>query len=87
MITERLHARAVEHGDRAFVVTDHGEVSYGEMSRLVRLYAAKLAERIQPGQPVALLCGNRPGFLIAWFALSDIGACSTCWCKKIWQKL
>jgi long-chain acyl-CoA synthetase len=74
MITERLHARAVEHPDRAFVVTDHGGISYGEMSRLVRLYAAKLAERIQPGQTVALLCGNRPGFLIAWFALSDIGA-------------
>ena len=74
MITERLHARAIEHADRAFVVTDDGEVSYGEMSRLVRLYAAKLAERIQPGQTVALLCGNRPGFLIAWFALSDIGA-------------
>src|SRR5262249_5364351 len=32
------------------------------------------AERIQPGQTVALLCGNRPGFLVAWFALSDIGA-------------
>jgi len=74
MITERLHARAVEHADRAFVVTDHGEISYGEMSRLVRLYAAKLAERIRPGQTVALLCGNRPGFLVAWFALSDIGA-------------
>lgn len=74
MITERLHARAVEHPDRAFLVMDHGEVSYGEMSRLVQLYAAKLAERIRPGQTVALLCGNRPGFLIAWFALSDIGA-------------
>lgn len=74
MITERLHARAIEHPDRAFVVTDHGELSYGEMSRLVRLYAAKLAERVRPGQTVALLCGNRPGFLVAWFALSDIGA-------------
>ena len=74
MITERLHARAVEHPDRAFLVMDHGEISYGEMSRLVQLYAAKLAERIKPGQTVALLCGNRPGFLIAWFALSDIGA-------------
>src|SRR6202012_3916826 len=74
MITEQLHARAVEHPDRAFLVMDHAEISYGEMSRLVRLYAAKLAERIQPGQTVALLCGNRPGFLIAWFALSDIGA-------------
>jgi long-chain acyl-CoA synthetase len=74
MITERLHARAVEHPDRAFLVMDHGEISYGEMSRLVQLYAAKLAERIRPGQTVAVLCGNRPGFLIAWFALSDIGA-------------
>lgn len=74
MITERLHARAVEHPDRAFLVMDHREISYGEMSRLVQLYAARLAERIRPGQTVAVLCGNRPGFLIAWFALSDIGA-------------
>ncbi len=74
MITERLHARAVEHPDRAFVVTDLGEISYGEMSRLVRRYAAKLAARVKPGQTVALLCGNRPAFLVAWFALSDLGA-------------
>jgi acyl-CoA synthetase (AMP-forming)/AMP-acid ligase II len=74
MITERLHARAAEHADRVFVVTDRGDLTYGEMSRLVRLYAAKLAERVRPGQSVALLCGNRPAFLIAWFALSDIGA-------------
>jgi long-chain acyl-CoA synthetase len=74
VITERLHARAVEHADRALIVTDHGEITYGEMSRLVRLYAAKLAERVAPGQRVALMCGNRPAFLIAWFALSDLGA-------------
>jgi long-chain acyl-CoA synthetase len=74
VITERLHARAIEHPDRAFVVTDRGDISYGEMSRLVRLYAAKLAERVKLGQTVALMCGNRPAFLIAWFALSDLGA-------------
>ena len=74
MITEQLHARAIEHDDRVFVVTDHGDISYGQMSRLVRLYAAKLSERIKSGQTVALLCSNRPAFLVAWFALSDIGA-------------
>jgi long-chain acyl-CoA synthetase len=74
MITERLHARAAEHADRVFVTTDSGDITYGEMSRLVRSYAAKLAQRVAPGQTVAVLCGNRPAFLIAWFALSDIGA-------------
>jgi acyl-CoA synthetase (AMP-forming)/AMP-acid ligase II len=74
MITERLHARALKHADRVFIATDSGDITYGEMSRLVRNYAAKLAERVKPGQTVALLCGNRPAFLIAWFALSDIGA-------------
>jgi long-chain acyl-CoA synthetase len=74
MISEQLHIRAVEHPGRAFVVTDRGEITYGEMSRLVRLYAAKLALRVMRGQTIALMCSNRPAFLIAWFALSDLGA-------------
>jgi long-chain acyl-CoA synthetase len=74
MISEQLHARAAERANRAFIVTDGREITYGEMSRLVRLYAARLGERVMPGQTVALMCGNRPAFLIAWFALSDLGA-------------
>jgi long-chain acyl-CoA synthetase len=74
MISERLHARALEHADRAFLITDSGEITYGEMSRLVRCYATKLAGRVMPGQTVGLICSNRPAFLIAWFALSDLSA-------------
>ncbi len=78
MITERLHAAAAgPASERVFVVVEATgrEVRYGEMSGLVRGYAARLRVLgVAPGQTVALLCGNRLAFLVAWFALSDLGA-------------
>jgi len=78
MITERLHAAATgPASERVFVVVEATgrDVRYGEMSSLVRSYAARLrALGVAPGQTVALLCGNRLAFLVAWFALSDLGA-------------
>lgn len=74
MITVRLHAA---QPDRIFVVIEASgrEVSYGAMSGLVHGYAARLsALGVRPGQRVAMLCGNRLAFLVAWFALSDLGA-------------
>lgn len=74
MITVRLHAT---QPDRIFVVIEATgrEVSYGVMSCLVHGYAARLRTLgVTPGQRVAMLCGNRLAFLVAWFALSDLGA-------------
>ena len=75
MITQALHRRAATSPDREFVVTDELTISYGQMSRLVRRFASRLAGGgVRRGQSVALICGNRPAFLIAWFALNDLGA-------------
>jgi long-chain acyl-CoA synthetase len=75
MITTALHRWGEATPDRAFVVSDAGEVTYAAMSRLVRRFSVQLNERgVTPGQSVALICGNRPAFLIAWFAISELGA-------------
>jgi len=77
MITARLHAATGPAAERVFLVEDATgrEIRYGEMSALVRGYAGRLhGMGVEPGSRVALLCGNTPAFLIAWFALSDLGA-------------
>lgn len=75
MITQKLHARAATDPHRTFLITERGSISFGDMSRLVRRFSSRLAARgVRSGQTVALICGNRPAFLIAWFALSDLGA-------------
>ncbi|MBR0874562.1 AMP-binding protein [Bradyrhizobium tropiciagri] len=75
MITQALHRRAATSPHREFVVTDEVTISYGQMSLLVRRFASRLAgSGVRRGQSVALICGNRPAFLIAWFALNDLGA-------------
>lgn len=77
MITTKLHAATGEAAARIFVVIEATgqEVTYGAMSTLVQGYTAKLhALGIVQGERVAMLCGNRLAFLVAWFALSDLGA-------------
>ncbi len=77
MITARLHALAATDPGRLYAVLDADgrHVTYGAMAALVRAYAVRLrGEGVAPGQRVALLCGNRLAFLVAWFALSDLGA-------------
>ncbi|MGI4945035.1 MAG: AMP-binding protein [Janthinobacterium lividum] len=79
MITDRLHARAAQASGPPFVVVEATgrEVSYAEMSALVRSYGGRLhGLGVRAGQRVALLCGNRLGFLVAWFALGELGAVS-----------
>ncbi|MFG1230030.1 AMP-binding protein [Xanthobacter wiegelii] len=57
------------------VVVDGTGMSWAELCDL-SLRAATLLERrgLCPGDHVALLCGNRPAFLVAWFALAHLGA-------------
>src|SRR5690606_4408114 len=48
---------------------------YGEMARLVSRQAHRLHQAgVKAGQHVALLCGNRPAFLVSWFAINELGA-------------
>lgn len=75
MITDHLFTLAAEQPDRSFIVFGDRTTGYGEMAGLVTAYADRLRQAgISEGQTVALICGNRPAFLVAWFALSELGA-------------
>lgn len=75
MITDLLYAHAARTPDHPFLVCDAGQYSYADMARLVSDAARQLhGHGVQAGSRVALLCGNRPAFLAAWFAIIELGA-------------
>ncbi|MCW2242112.1 AMP-binding protein [Azospirillum canadense] len=75
MIADALYARAALAPDRPFLLFGEQTITYGAMAALVDAAVERLAGHgIQAGQTVAMLVGNRPGFLVAWFALSELGA-------------
>lgn len=75
MITDRLYGLAARTPDAPFLYHGDRTVTFAEMSGMVSAYTSRLAESgIAEGQHVAMLCGNRPGFLVAWFALTELGA-------------
>ena len=74
-VPDLLDEMAAHHGDVGFVVGGAVRLSYrdfqGEVNRIARgLYALG----IRPGDKVAILMGNRPEWLIANFAILQIGA-------------
>ncbi|HYH22528.1 MAG TPA: AMP-binding protein [Azospirillum sp.] len=74
-IVARLLDGAARHGERPFVLSDQGTVTWGEMAeRTLRLSSALAAQGIGPGSHVGLMCSNRPAFLVAWFAIANRGA-------------
>jgi long-chain acyl-CoA synthetase len=74
-ITDRLYARAEEQPDAVFLYYGERVITFGDMAAMVSVEAAQLADRgVRAGHHVALFCGNRPAFLVAWFALAEIGA-------------
>ncbi|MFH1057781.1 MAG: AMP-binding protein [Pseudomonadota bacterium] len=74
-IDDLLRARAAERPDAVYLVTPGLELTYSEMERRVGSTAAGLAGRgLKPGQRVALLLGNTPHFLYAWWGLTRLGA-------------
>ncbi len=77
MITDRLYEAACSHPDKVFLVYEEREIGYRQMANMVSALAVSLHDQgVRPGQRVALLCGNRPAFLIAWFAINELGAIS-----------
>lgn len=75
MITDRLYEGASLHPDRVFLFFGERQLSYRDTADMVSALAASLHGRgVRPGQRVALLCGNRPGFLVCWFAINELGA-------------
>lgn len=74
-IIDRLVQGAARHGERPFVLSDQGTMTWAEMADLTLRLSSVLAERgIGRGDHVALLCSNRPAFLVAWFAIANRGA-------------
>lgn len=75
MLTEYLYKNAATVPDRPFLVWEDQEFSYAAMARIVTRCVTRLAGLgIKRDDRVALICGNRPAFLAAWFALTEIGA-------------
>lgn len=75
MITDRLYEGASLHPDKVFLFYGERQFTYRNTADMVSVLAASLHDRgVRPGERVALLCGNRPGFLISWFAINELGA-------------
>ena len=74
-IDDLLRQRALERGDQTFLVCPGQEFSFREMERRVGCMAAGLAGRgLRPGDRCALLLGNGPHFVTAWWGLMRLGA-------------
>jgi len=66
---------AERFGDREMIVFDDRRLSYREADRLsARLARALLAEGVGKGTHVGVLMPNSPDWLIAWLAITRIGA-------------
>lgn len=74
-IASRLAFQARTRGAATAVVSDDITLSWAELCDLsLRASSLLRAKGIGRGDNVALLCGNRPAFLVAWFGLANIGA-------------
>ncbi|TXL71882.1 ATP-dependent acyl-CoA ligase [Vineibacter terrae] len=70
-----LARTASRSGHRAAVITDTLTLTWQDVHALSRGYAQVLAAHgVGAGDHVALICSNRPAFLIAWFAIAHRGA-------------
>ena len=77
MITDHLYSHAATQPNKVFLIYGSTEITYGQMADMVSAYAERLQTLgVSKGSRVALLCGNRPAFLVSWFAISELGAIS-----------
>jgi len=75
VITDRLYRLAVEQPEAVFLVFEERQYRYGEFCSMVSAMVDRLhGKGVRTGDHVALMCGNRPAFLVCWFALSELGA-------------
>ena len=73
-IASILAESSVRHADRTAVVLADQRISYRELWRGARQYAAVLQERgVEPGDRVALLLPNTPHFPLAYFGVLALG--------------
>ncbi|MSW96510.1 MAG: AMP-binding protein, partial [Actinobacteria bacterium] len=66
---------AARDGDRAAIHCGGRDLVIGEIrDESLRLASALIAHGVQPGDRVALMMGNVPEFLVAWFGILRAGA-------------
>lgn len=74
-LTAKLIAQAGRRPDAPAVLWDEGEISWSRLADLSLRMSTRLREQgIAEGDHVALMCSNRPAFLVLWFALANVGA-------------
>lgn len=70
-----LARRVARFGDRPFLLTDHGPLTYRMVDERSSCLAHGLAAHgIRAGDPVLLLLPNVPAMILAWVALAKLGA-------------
>lgn len=74
-LSTMLEARVRETPDAVAVETDDAVLSWGELWDHARRLSSHLHSLgIGAGDRVALVCGNSAGYLVAWFAIANVGA-------------
>jgi crotonobetaine/carnitine-CoA ligase len=74
-VAQVLASRAARHGDKAFIVTDHGSHSYGDVERSSNRLAHGLADLgITAGETVLVMLPNIVEFIALWCGLAKLGA-------------
>ncbi|MEW6257541.1 MAG: AMP-binding protein [Pseudomonadota bacterium] len=74
-LTDKLIHQARVRPDAVAVVSDDISLTWDEMCDLSLRGSTLLRSKgLRKGDHVALLCSNRPAFLVAWFALANLGA-------------
>ena len=74
-VAQVLASRAARHGDKPFIVTDHGSHSYGDMERASNRLAHGLADLgIAAGETVLVMLPNIVEFITLWCGLAKLGA-------------
>lgn len=74
-LTDKLIHQMRARGDGIAVVSDDHTLTWRDLCDLsLRTSTIWRGYGIGKGDRVALLCGNRPAFLVAWFGLANIGA-------------
>ena len=69
-----LDVQAARIGSQPFLRFDGSDTTYEHMAATtIKLANALLSAGVQPGDKLAIMAGNRPEFLQAWFATTRIG--------------
>jgi crotonobetaine/carnitine-CoA ligase len=75
VLSRKLAERARLDGSSVALISDEGTMTWGELASLSFRLSAHLRSRgVRKGDHVTLLCGNRPAYLVCWFAVANLGA-------------